>query len=111
TDDITVLTYGIPVEGELYGPIFDVYDALGNPVPYIGKLARRVWPPSDDAYMRVKALQTLSYEIDITDDYAFSGAGDYIIQFAPPQQFAAGVSFAPSNNVIGRLPLINRRMS
>jgi len=107
-DALPVLKWGTPIEGVM-GPIFQVFDLRRNmPVAYVGKLVRRVWPPLDSSFIHVAPQQTISIDVDLTDEFAFAGAGDYLINYVQPE-FTTGVAFGPANSVVGRLPIINRR--
>jgi len=111
---VSILTYGTPMEEDLYGPIFEVTDLEGNAVQYIGKMARRRFPPPPSAYLNLGPLQTLSTQLDLTDAYAFPSAGEYRIRFvgmphhADDQQSNVRLS-STEDEVVGRLPIVNRR--
>lgn len=115
-EKLSMLSYGTPFEGRemgLMGPIFTITDKEGNEIPYVGKLARRAYPPIDptSAYLVLGPLDSHSILVDITDEYEFPGAGEYRIQFNPPL-FDEQLSFIHSdvdNVIVGRLPIINRR--
>jgi len=107
---LSVLKWGTPLEdGMVMGPIFEVRDIHYNQVAYIGKLVRRSWPPSSSSYLALHPQETTYVDVDITDEFDFPGAGDYHIRFISPK-FDDTLVFGPANEVIGRLPIINRRM-
>lgn len=106
----TFLKYGTPLEEALYGPIFEVTDLEGNVVPYVGKIARRRFPPLPTAFVRLRPLESAVAEVDLTEEYAFAGAGEYRIRFVGvPQYDDQSMGISASAEVVGRLPIVNRR--
>jgi len=104
---LNVLTWGTPMEGVM-GPIFAVSDVFGNDVSYVGKFVRRAWPPSASSYISLRPRESSVIEVDLTDDFDFPGAGDYLVRFISPQ-FQDNIVFISTDEVVGRLPVINRR--
>jgi len=104
---LSMLTWGTPFEG-VFGPIFRVTDKNGEEIPYVGKIARRSFPPSSASYLAIPSQGFQSVEVDLTEEFQFPGAGEYRIEFVPPH-FDDGITFVTGDYVIGRLPIVNRR--
>jgi len=109
--DASVLTYGTPFEG-IFGPIFEVTDKWDNQIPYIGKVARRAWPPIDStsAYLRLRPMATQSISVDLTEEFEFPRAGEYRIRFVPPEMGEDVIILVDTEDVIGRIPIIHRKV-
>jgi len=80
---ISVLSYGTPLEGDLYGASFEIYDRSGNPVAYVGKIGRRVWPPVADSFIQLAPSTSMEMYVDLADHYDFASAvpGHYMVRF------------------------------
>jgi len=85
SSSIKVLTIGTPLEGDIFGQEFRVYNpSNGEEISYIGKIARRVWPASSSNYLILNAGQSVSEVVNINKLYAFEKAGKYVVDFIVP---------------------------
>lgn len=80
-EGLFVLKWFTPLEG-LAGDIFGV-QRDGADLPYRGKLVKRGNPISEE-YVWIDAGGSISAEIDLAEDYDFSQAGQYTLQFRSP---------------------------
>jgi len=84
---ISVLKYGTPLEGTLWTSAFIIADLNGTEVPYVGKMARRVWPPTPESYAQLNPGDQISGSVDLAEHYEFPAPGLYTVVFGPSGQF------------------------
>lgn len=76
--DLVVLTWYTPLEG-LKGEILRVVHD-GEEVPYEGPMVKRGDPVADD-YVRLRAGESVSAEVDLSGGYDLSSPGEYEVEF------------------------------
>jgi peptidyl-Lys metalloendopeptidase len=74
---------------DLEGPLF-VVTLDGKPVPYLGKLVKRV-PPTEADYITLAPGDSLARDVDLARYYDLSVSGKYAIEYdvAPPESYGA----------------------
>jgi len=78
-----VLTWYTPLEGGLFGEIFQI-EWNGQPVPYKGPLVMR-GDPIPENYVFLAAGASASATVDLADVYDFSEPGEYTISLISPR--------------------------
>jgi len=105
---VSVLTWATPFDEDVYARYFEVIDSNGESVRYLGKVARRVWPPAAESYISLAPRGIISKVIDIAYLYDLNQPGYiYSIRFLSPQ-FDQSLMFSESNIIVGRLGRINK---
>jgi hypothetical protein len=60
---------------------FDIQDSKGEPVMYKGIMAKRIMPPPAEAYIKVRAKDKVSSEIDLLTGYRITAPGTYKLTY------------------------------
>lgn len=76
--DLKFCKWHTPFEGFL-SAYFDIKDSNGTEARYRGAMAKRIMPPPADAYITVKAGESVSAEADLLKGYDLSAPGTYKI--------------------------------
>ena len=86
-EDYYLLKYNTPLEGP-FSPFVTV-SLEGRPLQYKGILATRI-PPTKESFVLLKAGQSISATIQITDIFSFTRDGLYTIRYDKPLQYVSG---------------------
>ncbi|XP_003384046.1 PREDICTED: uncharacterized protein LOC100635299 isoform X1 [Amphimedon queenslandica] len=78
-EDYYIGTYSTPLEG-IYSSFLTITYQDGTDVQYMGILARRL-PPTKKTFKLIKAGETISASVDLTEAYIFDKDGTYTIVF------------------------------
>ncbi len=78
-DPVRVLKWGTPFEGDFTQDIFYITNN-GNPVPYIGKLVKRL-PPTEEDFIEIAGKSEASEIVYLEDGYKIYAAGVYTVQY------------------------------
>ena len=83
-EDLYLLTYKTPLEGP-HSPFITV-SLDGQPLQYEGVFASRI-PPTKEAFALIKAGESISASIQITDIFSINSNGLYTVRYAQPLQY------------------------
>ena len=79
--DCRFLKWNSPFEPAFLGDYLHITDEKGEKVSYRGAMAKRMWPPPEDAYLTLRPGGSLKAEIVISQAYDITKPGDYTIKF------------------------------
>ena len=83
-EDLYLLKRGTPLEG-LFTPFITV-SVAGVPVEYDGPFIHRL-PPTKDEFVLLKAGESISASVQITDAFSIDIDGLYTVQYSKPLQY------------------------
>ena len=83
-EDLYLLKRNTPLEG-FYSEFVSV-SLDGGPIPYQGPIAHRV-PPTKDGFVLLKAGESISATVQITDVFRIDTDGLYTVQYSRPLQY------------------------
>lgn len=79
TKALRILKWHIPANG-LQGSLFIIVTQNGNAIPYIGAIYKRA-APTDADYLTLEPGASLEYDVNLSNDYAFTESGEYEIAY------------------------------
>jgi len=99
----TFLTFNTPFDFGM-SSVFRVYDRDGIEVPYVGPLARRVFPPSNESLITVQPGDSLDAFYNLAEFHSFQLDGEYVVAFHGCHFVLDGaVSLGSANPIIARI--------
>jgi len=91
--DVGVLDWQTPMNG-IVSNIFDVRDERGVSAEYIGMIAKRVWPPSSDAFTYLGGSSVTFDNVDLSLAYSLRPLTTYTVTFRSSLSWAKRGSLA-----------------
>ena len=88
-EDLYMLKRETPLEG-LFAPFITV-SVDDGPVPYKGPLVLRM-PPTKDEFVLLRAGESISATVEITDIFDFETDGLYTVQYSKPLQYVLSLA-------------------
>ena len=88
-EDLYMLKRETPLEG-LFAPFITV-SVDDGPVPYKGPLVLRT-PPTKDEFVLLRAGESISATVEITDIFDFETDGLYTVQYSKPLQYVLSLA-------------------